>query len=96
MTMNISHNQREQVRLSVLRYCESADQYGLAASLLLQFLRNEGLRGLTAAQLEAELLYLADKSLIAAVAKPVSPENGAWRITAPGRDFLALRSREDA
>jgi hypothetical protein len=83
--------QREQVRLSLLRYCESAEQYGLAASLLLQFVRNEGLRGATAGDLDAEILYLADKGLLAAVSKLVSPENRAWRITAAGRDFLAER-----
>ena len=83
--------QREQIRLSLLRYCESADQYGLAGALLLQFLRNEGFRRLTREGLDAELLYLADKGLLIAVEKPVSPENPAWRITAAGRDLLAER-----
>ena len=48
-----------------------------------------------AAQLQAELLYLADKSLLTTIVKPISPENEAWRITAPGRDFLALRNPEN-
>ena len=82
-------NQREQVRLSILRYCETAENYGLSAALLLQFLRNEGFRSLTGAQIRAELQYLADKSFIMAVAKTISPENEAWRITAGGRDFVA-------
>jgi hypothetical protein len=85
------NEQREQVRLSVLRYCESADQFGLAASLLLQFLRNEGFRSLTPERFESEMLYLADKGFLVAVDKPISPENPAWRITAAGRDFLAER-----
>ena len=59
-------NQREQIRLSLLRYCDSAGQYGLADTLLLQFLRSEGLRTLTAAQLNAEIQYLADKSFLVA------------------------------
>lgn len=75
----------------MLRYCESADQYGLGGALLLQFLRNEGFRGVTQEALDAELLYLADKGLMASVNKPVSPENRAWRITAAGRDLLAER-----
>jgi hypothetical protein len=83
------------VRLSLLRYCESADQYGLAASLLLQFVRNEGLRGVTREALDAEILYLADKGLLVSVNKLVSPENRAWRITAAGRDFLATRNLEN-
>jgi hypothetical protein len=87
--------QREQVRLSLLRYCESADQYGLATSLLLQFVRNEGVRGVTSEGLDAEILYLADKGLLVAVNKLVSPENRAWRITAAGRDFLATRNLEN-
>lgn len=92
----MTSQQREQVRLSVLRYCESADQYGLGTALLLQFVRNEGLRGLTHESLEAELLYLADKGFLVAVEKPISPENQAWRITAAGRDFLAVRNLENA
>ncbi len=88
--------QREQIRLSVLRYGESADQFGLAASLLLQFLRNEGFRALTREQLQREILYLADKGFLVAVNKPISPENPAWRITAAGRDFLATRNLENA
>jgi hypothetical protein len=87
--------QREQARLSLLRYCESADQYGLAAALLLQFVRNEGFRGVTGGALDAELAYLAEKGLLAAVSKPISPENPAWRITAAGRDFLATRNLEN-
>jgi hypothetical protein len=83
--------QREQIRLGLLRYCDAADEYGLAASLLLQFVRNEGLRRVTAESLDAELAYLADKGLLAAVRKTISPENRSWRITAAGRDLLAER-----
>lgn len=90
--MNLSPEQREQVRLTILRYCESADQFGLAAALLLQFIRSEGFRGLTTDRLHAELVYLADKSFLVPVAKPISPENHAWRITAAGRDFLATQN----
>jgi hypothetical protein len=86
--------QREQIRLSLLRYCDAAGQFGLADALLLQFLRSEGFRALTAAQLRAEMLYLADKSFLMAVPKLISPENEAWRITASGRDFLAAQKLE--
>jgi hypothetical protein len=87
--------QREQTRLSLLRYCAAAEQFGLATPLLLQFLRNEGLRSLTPASLRAELQYLADKSFLAAIPKTISPENEAWRITAAGRDFLATQNLEE-
>jgi len=86
--------QREQIRLSLLRYCDSAGQYGLASGLLLQFIRSEGFRSLTAAQLEAEIIYLTDKSFLTRVAKSISPENPAWRITATGRDFIAGQTEE--
>jgi hypothetical protein len=81
--------QREQIRLSLMRYCEAAQPYGLGAGLLLQFIRSEGFRAATAEQLAAELNYLGEKNFLAPVVKPLSPENRVWRITAAGRDFLA-------
>jgi hypothetical protein len=81
--------QREQIRLSLLRYCEASGQYGLSEALLLQFIRSEGWRALAPEELHAETVYLADKSLLAAVEKIISPENHSWRITALGRDYLA-------
>ena len=91
----MTNQQREQIRLSLLRYCDAAGQFGLADALLLQFIRSEGFRGLTAAQLRAELLYLADKAFLVAVPKIISPENESWRITASGRDFLATQKEEE-
>jgi hypothetical protein len=90
----MTSNQREQIRLSLLRYCAAAGQFGLADTLLLQFLRSEGFRALTIALLRAEIIYLADKSFLIAVPKLISPENEAWRITAAGRDFLATQKLE--
>lgn len=80
---------REQTRLSLLRYLSAnPTQYGLPARYLKQALATEG----TVVSIEevlAELQYLADKTLIIEVAKILSPENQAWRITAAGRDLLA-------
>lgn len=87
----MTNGQREQIRLSILRYCECAEQFGLAETLLLQFIRSEGFRGLTAGQLRAEIAYLADKGFLVSVPKLISPENPAWRITAAGRDFFAVQ-----
>ena len=56
--------QREQVRLSTLRYCEAAQTMGLATSILLQALRAEGFRRLDLAQLRDELRYLEQKGLL--------------------------------
>lgn len=90
----MNSTQLEQIRLSLLRYSDSSGQYGLTPGLLLQFIRSEGFRSLTAAQLEAEIAYLADKSFLARLPKSISPENAAWRITAAGRDFLAAQTGE--
>ena len=83
--------QRENIRLSILRYCDSAQGYGLSESLLLQFIRNEGFRTVTLDHLRAELAYLSEKGFIATVPKAISPENKLWRITATGRDFRATQ-----
>jgi hypothetical protein len=87
----MTKQQREQVRLSILRYCECAEEFGLTEPLLLQFIRSEGFRALNAAKLHAEIIYLADKAFLVAVPKLISPENTAWRITAAGRDFFAAQ-----
>lgn len=81
---------REQLRLSLLRFLgDNPTRFGFNAALLLQMARNEGRPGLSREAAAAELEYLADKGLVAEVAKPISPENRAWRITAAGRDLLA-------
>jgi len=81
----------EQLRLSLLRFLgENPTRFGFNVALLRQMARNEGRPGLDAATVQAELDYLADKGFIVEVAKPISPELRAWRITAAGRDQLAL------
>lgn len=92
--MNLNSQQREQMRLSILRWLTTSPVFGLMESLLLEYLRNEGLRGLTLDQLKAELVYLADKDLVVKGDKKVSPENPMWRITAEGRDFYAEGGNE--
>jgi len=90
--MTLSPEQREQLRLSLLRFLDANQtRYGLAVSLLLQMARNEGRPGLERDQVIGELLYLEDKHLIVETLKGVSPENPAFRITAEGRDFVAMQ-----
>ena len=81
---------REQIRLSILRYCLGP----LATGLIVAYLRREGFRAVKRDEAELELAYLADKKLIAAEPKAVSPENKIWRTTADGRDYLALQGQE--
>lgn len=40
-------------------------------------------------EIDAELLYLADKGLVVVTDKLVSPELKRWRVTADGRDYAA-------
>ena len=80
--------QVEQIRLSLLRYLAEATPYPLSEPLLLQCLRCEGWTE-ASSTVARELAYLADKRLVEAVPKIISPENPTWRITSAGRDFVA-------
>jgi hypothetical protein len=82
---------REQLRLSLLRFCaENRTRFGSSSGLLHQRARNEGRSELTKDEVEAELDYLAEKGLIANAVKMISPEMRAWKITPEGRDYLAV------
>lgn len=85
----MTSSQTEQLRLSLLRHLDAnPTRFGLSASLLHAFIHTEGLR-VTIAEVETELQYLADKGLATQVAKTISPNLHAWRITATGRDHRA-------
>lgn len=84
-----SPEEREQTRLSLLRYlAANRTPYGLPARALRQYLAAEGTR-LEVAEVEQEIQYLVDKGLAAALEKALSPEVAVYRITAEGRDLLA-------
>lgn len=83
--------QRETFRESILRVLDerASDRFGLQVSGVIVFLGQYGFRHAQARDVNAELLYLADKNLVAVVGKTISPENTSWRITADGRDYVA-------
>jgi hypothetical protein len=85
--MEVTPEQREQIRLSLLRYGLGAFTAGLAR----QYLASEGFRGLTKEQVIAEIKYLADpaKGMLAVSGKLISPEVASYSTTANGRDYLA-------
>lgn len=84
--------EREQLRLSLLRFLdENPTRFGFQLGYLHQRARTEGRPKLSDADVDAELLYLEDKKFIEDVHKQISPELRAWRITAAGRDFLAVQ-----
>jgi len=87
--MNVTPEQREQVRLSLLRYGLGFFTLGLAVS----YLRSEGL-GLDRDQMRMEIGYLEDKGFLKVMQKEISPENKLWATTASGRDYLAERGVE--
>ena len=85
--------EREQARLTVLRYLDAAAEgspgRGIGTAVLMQHLRAEGFSGIDRTGTEALLVYLHGKGLAEPVAKQVSPELAQWRITAAGRDHYA-------
>lgn len=82
--------QREQFRLALLRYLDEdgSGMFGLPSVRFHARARAEAFDA-TFEIVERELEYLADKGFVSEIAKPLSPENRAWKLTAAGRDFLA-------
>ncbi|HTH46279.1 MAG TPA: hypothetical protein VMB21_02085 [Candidatus Limnocylindria bacterium] len=88
--MNLIPEQRELFRHALLAVLErdGSAVFGLSAATLAELVKPRGFRPVVA-EVEAELAYLQDKDLVTTIAKTLSPEVKAWRITAAGRDFLA-------
>ena len=84
--------QKEIFRTALLRVLEErgSDQFGLGVTAIQIFIGQFGFRATKAEEIRIELQYLMDKGLVAPVGKTISPENKSWRITADGRDYLAL------
>lgn len=81
--------EREQVRLSLLRYlAANRTPYGLPVGALRQYLAAEG-TVIEAEFVASEMAYLTDKGLVEEIQKRLSPEVRCWRITANGRDLMA-------
>lgn len=85
--MEITPEQREQLRLSLLRYGLGSFTLGLAR----QYLTSEGFRGISKEQVQAEINYLShpQKGLLAENGKLISPEVRTYSTTPNGRDYLA-------
>lgn len=67
-------------------------RFGLGAQAFKLHVSNFGFENASLEQIQTELDYLAEKQLLAEVQKVLSPESRLWRITAAGRDFLAMRA----
>jgi hypothetical protein len=78
--------------MALLRVLEAnPSRFGLTARALSHLIAVYGFLSPDGADLENEVLYLSGKGLVTDVAREISPENKAWRITASGRDYLARR-----
>lgn len=90
--MQLTPEQREQVRLSLLRYGLGS----FTSRLARQNLTSEGFRGLTQQEVQAEINYLCDpqKGLLVQIGKLISPEVCSYTTTATGRDYLAQAGQE--
>jgi len=80
---------RENLRILLLTTLAAARGYAVGIDGLRLGLPAQ-LRRLDADEITAELAYLIDKGFVAVEAKAISPENREWKITAAGRDFLAM------
>ena len=93
--MRMNTEKRESFRVALLRVMEANNTiYGLGLAPLGHLAGDFGFAGVKISDLEREIVYLQDKGYAVQVAKPISPENRIWRITAEGRDYLAQLSHE--
>ncbi len=85
----MSPEQRELLRLALLRVMDANQTgRGLGAGSLTFLIGRFGASA-SIEEINAELVYFADKGFVTAVQKAISPELTAWRITAEGRDWIA-------
>jgi len=85
---------REFFRKAILSVLDTnGTKYGLALRAIRSFLEIYGFRNAPGDDILKEMEYLCDKGFAEGVGKQISPENTAWRITAAGRDFLALNEQ---
>lgn len=87
----MNSEQREMLRLSLLTIASPATHYGISLEVFRVYLRARGFN-CTTDEILAELQYLVEKGFIELCAKPLSPENKLWKITAAGRDYMAVNS----
>lgn len=83
--------QRENLRLLILTALEVSKPYAVEIPTLRAALPT-AFRSLTDCDVWAEIEYLVEKGFATPQGKPLSPENSQWKITAAGRDFLAMEN----
>lgn len=81
----------EQLRINLLNQAEAASQIGLTDSAYFQGARTQGYK-VDLEAVKTEVDYLVDKGFLARVPKAISPNLRKHRITAEGRDWLAVHA----
>ena len=85
---------RELLRRQIVRCCSKAKGNGVTVDILKMTCRTEA--GFpTQEDVRDEVDYLVGKGLIEKVSKRISPEIGAWKITADGRDYAAQEGLDE-
>jgi hypothetical protein len=67
-------------------------RFGLGVSAFKLHVSAFGFDEVSAKEVEVELDYLKGKTYLDEIPKALSPENRLWRISAGGRDFLAMNA----
>lgn len=80
---------REEIRLLILTTIAAAKGYAVPLAGIRMGLPPQH-RRMDDDDLRVEVQYLVDKGFAALEGKIISPENREWKITAEGRDFLAM------
>ncbi len=89
MSQPMTPEAKEFYRIALLRTLDSnRTRYGLALPALCLLVRQFGFNAQPGDSALDEIDYLSRKGLIEEVAKPISAENRAWRITTAGIALL--------
>jgi hypothetical protein len=80
----------ENLRVTLLQLLRESGSYAQTVPLLVTGAKRTGFGHACDEIVRCELTYLADKGLVAIDPKLLSPENKRWRLTAEGRDHLAM------
>ena len=77
-------------RTNILLQLRAAGTLGLTSNELVVGAKSQGFADIDRETVEEELAYLSDKKHVEKLPKEISPEVESFRVTAAGRDYLAI------
>lgn len=86
----MNSEKRELLRNAILLALNSSAPFAIGLQAIKVMIKPYGFRDLDRDEVLLEIEYLIGKGLAEAVDKNISPENRQWKITAQGRDHLAM------